>query len=385
MSSTDSQPENQSPLTSGERFFASYAILGTPEDIETRARALCVEQTIEFPPQFVKDPRILDEVVGRVEDLRLDEDGVGLARISFPVEATSGELTQLLNVLMGNISLQPGIRLVDVELCDSLIRRFPGPQFGVQGWRTRLGVHHRPLICTAVKPMGLSARELGDLAYRFARGGVDLIKDDHGLTDQSFASFEERVGRCVDGIERANQETGGHSGFIANVTAPVSQMHHRVQRARELGAKALMVAPGIVGFDALGWVATQSGAGLPVMSHPALLGSHVVHPSHGISHEVLFGLLNRLAGADAAVFPSFGGRFAFSQQACRAVVSGCTRVFHGLNPCFPAPGGGIRVDGLSDTLDFYGPDTLLLIGGDLHSRGEDLSATCRSVMEGLGH
>ena len=41
--------------------------------------------------------------------------------------------------------------------------------------------------------MGLPAHALADLAYQFALGGIDIIKDDHGLADQSFAPFKERV------------------------------------------------------------------------------------------------------------------------------------------------------------------------------------------------
>ena len=68
--------------------------------------------------------------------------------------------------------------------------------------------------------MGLSCTELADLAYRFALGGMDMIKDDHGLTDQCCSRFEERVKRCAEAVQRASRETGLPSIYIANITAP---------------------------------------------------------------------------------------------------------------------------------------------------------------------
>ena len=57
--------------------------------------------------------------------------------------------------------------------------------------------------------MGLSATDLAELAYRFALGGIDLIKDDHGLTNQPFCPFEERVRRCAEAVARRTARPAG--------------------------------------------------------------------------------------------------------------------------------------------------------------------------------
>jgi ribulose-bisphosphate carboxylase large chain len=71
--------------------------------------------------------------------------------------------------------------------------------------------------------------------------------------------------------------------------------------------------PGITGFDSMVQLAKDDEFALPIIAHPALLGSHV---RAGFSHQVLFGTLCRLAGADASIFPNYGGRFGFSQVGC---------------------------------------------------------------------
>src|SRR5690606_31533630 len=150
---------------------------------------------------------IPDHIVGRVETFESLAPDAHLARISYAVETTGYELTQLLNVVIGNSSIQPGIRVERLELCDSLLATFRGPRFGRQGLRDYLGVHDRPILCTALKPMGLCADDIAKLAYQFALGGIDIIKDDHGLADQSYCPFHERVARAVEAVARANAET----------------------------------------------------------------------------------------------------------------------------------------------------------------------------------
>ena len=104
-----------------------------------------------------------------------------------------------------------------------------------------------------------------------------------------------------------------------------------------------------------------------------------MHPESGLSHAVLYGQLNRLAGADAAIFPSWGGRFAYTRAECRDLVAGTARDMGGIAPSFPVPAGGMRLDRVAEILDFYGRDCILLIGGDLHAQGEDLTASCRRL------
>src|SRR5690606_2754524 len=132
------------------------------------------------------------------------------ATISYAVETTGCELTQFLNVVFGNSSIKPGIRVERLDLPPGLLNAFKGPRLGRDGLRALLGVPTRPLLCTALKPMGLSAKALAEFAYRFALGGMDVIKDDHGLANQSFAPFKERVERCAEAVARANRETGGN-------------------------------------------------------------------------------------------------------------------------------------------------------------------------------
>ncbi len=365
-----------SSLFSSGRFSVFYRIFGNESEARAKAEDICIEQTVEFPAHEVPEGVIRDHVFGRIELFeRFDNDSFR-AIVSYAVEIAAGELTQLLNVIFGNSSIKPGIRVEHLDLPETLLRNFKGSRFGRDGLRKLLNVPKRPLLSTAIKPMGLSCTELADLAYRFALGGMDMIKDDHGLTDQRCSPFAERVKRCADAVQRAGRESGSPPIYIANVTAPNNEVLKRARIAKEAGAGGLMVAPGLVGYDCMRELAEDDGLALPILTHPALQGSFVTGNS-GMSHGVVFGQLARLGGADATIFPNFGGRFSFSRRECREIADAASEPMGTLKSIFPAPGGGMSIERVPEMIETYGRDLIFLIGGGLFTHGPDLMANCR--------
>jgi len=363
-------------LFSGDRFSVTYRLFGSEQEARARAEDICIEQTVEFPNELCPEGIIRDHVFGRIESFAPRDADSFQAVVSYAVEIAAGELTQFLNVVFGNSSIKPGIRVEHLELPQSLLQCFKGPRFGREGIRGLLDVPKRPLLSTALKPMGLSSKELADLAYQFALGGMDIIKDDHGLTNQCCSPFEERAGFCAEAVQRANRETDGRSIYVANITAPHRDVMKRASTAKGVGAGGLMVAPGIIGLDVMRELAEDDSISLPIFTHPALQGSFVTS-RNGMSHGVIFGQLARLGGADATIFPNFGGRFSFSREECRDIVQSASVPMGHLRSIFPAPGGGMSLDRVPEMLETYGQDLIFLIGGGLFRHGPDLVENCR--------
>jgi len=363
-------------LFSKDRFSITYRVFGSEKEARGKAEDICIEQTVEFPADEVPEGVIRDHVFGRIGSFERWDDDSFKTVITYAVEIAAGELTQFLNVIFGNSSIKPGIRVEHLDLPESFLNRFKGPRFGREGIRNLLNVPKRPLLSTAVKPMGLSCIELSDLAYQFALGGMDMIKDDHGLTDQRCSPFEERVKRCAEAVQRASRETGQSSLYIANITAPHREVMKRARIAKDAGAGGLMVAPGLIGLDLMRELADDDSISLPILTHPAMQGSFVTS-RNGMSHGVIFGQLARLAGADATIFPNFGGRFSFSREECKDIVEGTALPMGHLKSIFPAPGGGMSLDRVPEMLDTYGHDLIFLIGGGLFKHGPDLVENCR--------
>ncbi|MDH7478677.1 MAG: RuBisCO large subunit C-terminal-like domain-containing protein [Syntrophomonadaceae bacterium] len=363
-------------MLSGERFQAVYRLAGSREEALQKAKDICLEQTVEFPEELVPPGTIRDWVVGRLESFEPCQDHYR-AVVSYAAETAAGELTQLLNVLFGNISIKPGYRLEQIDLPPSMLANFRGPRFGRAGLRDWLGVYHRPLLFTTLKPMGLSAAELAERAYWFALGGIDLIKDDHGITNQSFAPFAERVKLCARAVAEANRVTGGNSVYVANITSSYDEIVERARTAKAAGARGLMIAPAITGLDTMRRIADDDSIGLPVFSHPAFQGSYLTSEQSGMSHQVLLGQISRLAGADAVIYPNFGGRFSFSREECESIARGSLVEMGRIKPSFPSPGGGMSLERIPEMLEVYGRDVIFLIGGGLFKRGPDLVENSR--------
>jgi ribulose-bisphosphate carboxylase large chain len=354
---------------SGDRFNVTYELIGNKFLAQEIADNICVEQSIEFPADLVESDDIKNHVIGKLENLQEVGENLFHADISYAIEITSFEIVQLLNVLYGNTSIKPGIKVVSLVLPDSLKKAFRGPRFGQDGLRDILNVHNRPMLCAAIKPMGLSSSELAKVAYEFAIGGIDIIKEDHGLADQPFSPFKERVARCAEAVAEANSISGNNAIYVPNIPSPTMDVIDRAIYAKQIGAGGLLVSPGLLGFDVMRTLADKDELALPIMCHPAMLGSFTAGNNHGFSHNLLYGILPRLAGADLVVFPVFGGRFSFSREECREIISGCNINLGHIKSACPTPGGGMRVDRISEMVEFFGNDVVLLIGGNLSRNG----------------
>ncbi len=359
------------------RFSVLYKISGNEKDAYAKAKGICLEQTVEFPDELIPNGIIRDHILGKIESFSKNDSNSYCAVISFAVATTGNELPQLLNVVFGNISIKHGIRVEHLELPQTLLKFFKGPRFGRNGLRRLLKIKKRPLLCTALKPMGLSSQKLAELSYQFVCGGIDIIKDDHGLTNQNFAPFEERVRLCAKAVCRANQETKQDSIYVANISASADEIFKRAKLAKKYGAGGLLVSPGLVGLDTMRKLADDDSIALPIITHPAFQGTYVLNPTSGISHQVLFGQIARLAGADATIYPNFGGRFAFSKEECMNIVKGTSVKMGKLKPIFPCPGGGMDLNRVKEILEIYGQEVILLMGGSLFSHSSNLIENCR--------
>ena len=222
---------------------------------------------------------------------------------------------------------------------------------------------------------------MAEIAYQFALGGLDLVKDDQGLVDQAFCPFEQRVARCAEAVAQANRKTGRNCLYFPNVTGSAKGIYKRALLAKESGAGGVLICPGLSGFDSLRILAGDAGLDFPVMSHPALLGCFMVHKDSGIAPSVLFGQLPRLAGADISIYPTYGGVFPISQTDCRQIGKETGRHWGNLKPMFPTAAGRIQLKKIRDLADVYQDEVVIVVGGEVLQPSREVEKNCREIVE----
>ena len=345
-------------------------------EADATARFIAREQSVEVPEGTA--PEVEARLVGRVDLLEKTADS-WRAVIGYEPELVGGDITQLFNLVTGNVSLLRGVRVTDIAFPDALLARLGGPRLGVAGVRAACGVAKRPLFCTAAKPVGLDVASLSAQCYRFAKAGADIVKDDHNLANQGWAPFSERVRRCQEAVAKANKETGGRTLYFPNISGPLDQLAARLDLLTQIGCRGALVNLLPQGVDAARAIAAR---GLIVLAHPTMTGVFFA-PDHGVAPDVLLGTLFRVAGADGVIYVNAGGRFTdWTVEQCQAINDKLRAPLGATRPALPVPGGGVDADRVPEWVERYGVDTMFLIGASL-LRQPDVAAATRRVVSVL--
>ncbi len=158
-------------------------------------------------------------------------------------------------------------------------------------------------------------------------------------------------------------------------------MRRRCLFAKQVGAGGVVVCPGLTGFDAVRDIAQDDDVGLPIVTHPNFLGSYVVHETSDIAPAVPFGQLPRLAGADASIYPSYGGGFPMTPADRRAVGAAATAARGQVDPMFPIAAGRVALDRVRGVGKFHRGEVIIIVGGECVRPGRDVVETYRAVIK----
>lgn len=370
-------------MTAAERIHITYRVRSEPAQVERLARQIAYEQSVELPEHLVSAFGVPEAGVGRVERIEADGDQAEqfLIDLSYSPHLSSNQLSQLLNLCYGNVSIFPNVRLLDVRLPPTLLHELGGPSHGIAGIRKLLGVYGRPLLATALKPRGASIDALADLAHAFALGGGDIVKDDQNLVDDHADDFKRRVEACAQAVERANALTGRRCLYFPHLSARLSDLPKHLDFVRALGLRGILICPMVMGMETMRSYAREYA--LIMMAHPSMTGGYTENPDHGITHDILLGKLFRLAGADISIFPNFGGRFSFTRAQCLAIRERLLEPLGSVERAFPCPAGGMQFGDVGAMSIDYGADAVFLVGAALLQHAEKLSAGTQAFQRAI--
>jgi ribulose-bisphosphate carboxylase large chain len=306
-----------------------------------------------------------------------------LAEIGFPVELFEpGNIPQYLSVIAGNLfglgSLNK-VRLLDVDFPESLVRAHRGPMFGIEDARKILDVFDRPLVGTIVKPkVGLDPARTAEVAAAAVRGGLDLVKDDETLTNQSFCPMVERVEAVMSALDGVEKDTGKKAFYAVNVTTGADQILERAEKAVDHGANMVMVDVLTAGFSAL--EVLSRNVKVPVHVHRTMHGAMTRDKGHGISMVVMAKLV-RMAGGTNLHTGSYLGKMAREIEENDQCRDALRNEWHGLKRVFPVASGGIYPATVHANLDGYGIDCIVQAGGGVHGHPGGTTAGARAMVQ----
>jgi len=287
-------------------------------------------------------------------------------KIEYPSANFSADLPAILTTVFGKLSLDGEVKLLDLEFSPELLTNFPGPRFGIDSIRELLGVYDRPLIMSIFK--GVIGRDINYLADQLrhqALGGVDLVKDDEILFDNPLTPFEKRVTTAQEVLHQVYEETGHRTLYAVNLSGRTSGLKAKAQKAKELGADALLFNVHAYGLDVLQELVEDPNIQLPFMAHPAYSGAFTSSPFYGVATPLLLGKLTRYAGADFSLFPSPYGSVALEKTAALSLGEELTKVST-VKRSFPVPSAGIHPGLVPLLIEDYGIDSIINAGGGVH-------------------
>ena len=363
---------------------AIYEIDGPESHARSTAERIGIDQTIEGEQELLS-ALMKDQILGRLESLHPTSGGRFHATIRYAGSLLGSDCSDVLNLLFGTSSLRGDVVLQSFSLTRGLLSSWRGPRLGIQGLRRAVGIQGRPLLCGVLKPLGRTPQELAELAVQFVQGGVDLIKDDQSLVDQSCCPFRERVARCAEAVAQASAQRGRPCLYFAHISGALDAMRQRAAQAKALGATGLLVAPGLTGFDALRALSTDDTIALPIASHPSCLGAVVARAGGGLAPAVVYGQLPRLAGADMTIYPAFGSDYPITQRDCIAATEQCAQPWSHLPAMLPALGGRIGPERAIELQSVLGRAISLVTGSWIQRHPSGVVAATQAmirVMEG---
>ncbi len=299
--------------------------------------------------------------------------------VSFPALNTEGDVASILTALFGKPSLDGPLRLVHVALPEEVLRLMPGPRYGIEGIRARLGVPERPLAMGIFKPgLGLTPTEYADLFEQLARGGLDFVKDDEIHPDLVTCPTVDRAKAILERTRRVQDGTGHRCHHVANLTGRADQILEKARRLCAEGVKALLLNVLVYGFGTLEALARDPDVTCPLFAHPALSGAMIQSPHHGLSPNLLLGTLMRVAGADAVLFPAGTHTLPMPLQEAFLIRDRLTEEAP-LLASFPVPSAGVH-PGLAARLHReFGGDVIMNAGGGISGHPGGAPAGARAM------
>ncbi|MDD4371698.1 MAG: RuBisCO large subunit C-terminal-like domain-containing protein [Anaerostipes sp.] len=329
-------------------------------------------------------PEVIEKYGGKVIGIYpMAEERACIARIAFPIANIPSYLPMIMSTVAGNILGQEGIRLVDVELPEKVLKELPGPLLGVEGIRELIGVPERPLVGAILKPcIGVPPEVSAKGARGAALGGADVIKDDELLSYPEYSPMEDRVKAVMKELKEIGKEKT--CLYAVNITG--ENLLERAKRAIDAGANSLMV-----NYQAMGWGAVEDfiramkreNLIYPIFGHCAGMGAYYRSKTQGIGTALSCGKLARLVGMDMPLVYPDSGRFGLSTNEFVETHAQCIAPMKNIKRSFMTVAGGVQPGAIEYLMNLLGNDCILMAGGGIYGHPMGAEAGAKAILHAI--
>ena len=248
-----------------------------------------------------------ESLAGSILNISVDPNNprAGIVEYEFCDETfEEADLSLLLSILLYS-SIQGStkqLRLLDVDLPESLWSAFPGPRFGSEGLRRFMPNDGVPLFGVILKPrQGLTPELAASIAAAATRGGADYVIDDEVLVNNPRCRLIDRANAIMTACEPIAERRGRPLLYVVNVISRQSRVNNwlsELSRLRQGQVRLGIMVNGLVmGFETVTDI-RRTMPEWPLIATTVASGMLILSPNYNISEHVLVQLA-RLAGADA--------------------------------------------------------------------------------------
>lgn len=304
-------------------------------------------------------------------------------KIAYPKELFEpGSMPCFLAGPAGNIfgmKAVEALRFQDVNFSADFLKKFKGPTFGSTAIKKIFKRKKGPITSVVPKPkLGFSSKEHAEyVGYNVWTGGMDCVKDDENLTNQSFNRFSTRVAQLAKYRDKAEKVTGDVKDAFINCTSPtLKEMEKRVKLVHDNGFRYFMLDLVIGGFTAVGTaVELAHDYKMAIHGHRAMHAMFTNNEAHGMSMLAL-SKLYRAIGVDQVHTGTVVGKLEGDKKEVMAMkdmllkqevkeIPGLrlAQKWGKIKPTLPVTSGGLHPGIIPAALDIYGTTNVVIQAG----------------------
>jgi 2,3-diketo-5-methylthiopentyl-1-phosphate enolase len=348
-----------------DHFIVSY-LIETSGDLREASERIAREETTGKWVGKGEPTELFKKSQGTVVEIQELGKGKGIAKCAFPLInflededpftafwlfATGGPAFEFRDI--------EWVKILDFEFPEKMLRRFPGPKFGLKGMKELVGIGDDDLLLGMfVKPCaGLTVEEVAERCKEAAIAGVDIVSDDEKMANPDYCPLEEKVKAVKEAIKEAERKVL----YFAHITTSPDKIRDRAYRAIEAGADGLMIHILASGFHSLSILARDENINVPIYVESGGRSIYDRLPNWGLASSA-FAKLVRLLGGDGLQTGVVGGYLRPDVETAKEMTRVLREPLNGIKDCAPAIAGGLKPANLPDNLAVFGIDVFAVAG-----------------------